>query len=226
MMIEKFEFDMAVPASGPVYEGSVYQNKKLPNIEFNPEKALALLREAGWKDTDGDNILDKVIDGKKTKLSITILEPWEGFVKYLTVFKEDAKKAGVEINIKQMEWSSFIKLLDERKFDAVRLAWTGQFDWDPKQIWHSSSIAGAGSNFIGFSNKEVDRLIDQSRFIHDRAERIKILHQVQEKIVNEYPYVFFSFKLDTLYGHTDRVDRPKDTFEYSLGQEFWSLKAK
>lgn len=41
-------------------------------------------------------------------------------MKYLTVFKEDASKAGVEVNIKNIEWNSFIKLLDERNFEAVR----------------------------------------------------------------------------------------------------------
>ena len=109
---------------------------------------MSLLRAEGWKDTDGDMILDKVINGKKEKLSFTILEPSKDFEKYLTIFKEDAKKAGVEIKIKVIEWNTFIKLLNERKFEAVRLGWSaGSIEIDPKQIWHSSSISGGGSNF-------------------------------------------------------------------------------
>ena len=69
-------------------------------VGFDPKKALELLRAEGWKDSDGDLILDKVINGKKEKLSFTILEPSKDFEKYLTIFKEDAKKAGVEVRLK------------------------------------------------------------------------------------------------------------------------------
>jgi peptide/nickel transport system substrate-binding protein/microcin C transport system substrate-binding protein len=224
LMIEKFEYGLSTQATGPVYPGSVYADPSIKPVEFNPELALKTLREAGWKDTDGDNILDKVIDGVKTKLSITILEPYEPFVKYLTVFKEDAKKAGVEINIKLMEWNSFLKLLEERKFDALRLAWTANIDWDPKQIWHSSSING-GSNFISFSNKKTDELIDKARYIYDRDQRAKVLHQVLRTIVDEYPYVFMTYKPDTFYGHTKKIVKPKDTFIFGIGEKHWTLKA-
>lgn len=225
LMIEKFERNMSVPATAPIYPGSPYLDKELPVIEFDPKESLSILRSIGWKDTDGDNILDKVIDGKKQKLSITILEPNEQFVKYLTVFKEDARKAGVEINIKLIEWNSFIKLLDEKKFDAIRLGWSASIDWDPVQIWHSKSIEG-GSNFISYRNSEFDDLADKARNIHDRSERIKILKKAQRLIVNDYPYVWFSFKPKTMYGFTDRIKREKDTYNFGIGTSFWDFKSK
>lgn len=224
LMIDKFEYGYSVPAIGPIYPSSPYHNKSLKPVGFDPRKALALLKEAGWSDTDGDNILDKMIDGKKRKLSITILEPSQQFMKYLTVFQEDAKKAGVEINIKLIEWNSFVKLLEERKFDACRLAWSTVIDWNPIQIWHTDSYKG-GSNFIGFSNKEADELMTKAKFIHDRKERIKILNRVEEIIVNEHPYVWFTYKEKTMYGVTDRIKREKDTYNYSIGQQFWSFKS-
>ena len=138
--------------------------------------------------TNCGGILDKVIDGKKTKLSITILEPNKEFVKYLTMYKEDAKKAGVEINVKLIEWNAFLKLLDERKFQAVRLGWgAGSVDWDPKQIWHSESQKG-GSNFIGYKNPEVDKLIDEARTILDFEKRQKVLRKVFKLIADDVPY--------------------------------------
>lgn len=225
LMIEKFEHGYSVPAKGPIYPQSPYHDPTIKAIEFDPKLALNLLREAGWKDTDGDNILDKVIDGKKTKFSITIMEPWEGFMKYLTVFKEDAKKAGVEINIKLIEWNSFIKLLDERKFDACRLAWSVPLDWNPIQIWHTDSYKG-GSNFIGFSNKEADELMIKAKFIYDRSERINVLRKVERIIVNEYPYVWFTYKESTMYGYTDRIKREKDTYKYGVGSSFWDFKSE
>jgi peptide/nickel transport system substrate-binding protein/microcin C transport system substrate-binding protein len=225
-MIEKFEYNLAYPAAGPIYHESAYHNKDIEPVKFNPELALKMLRNEGWSDTDGDNILDKVIDGEKRKFSITILEPWDGFVKYLTIFKEDAKKAGVEINIKIIEWNSFINLLNERKFDAVRLAWGGTIQWDPTQIWHSKSIANAGSNFVGFSNKAVDRLTDEAQLIHDQAKRIEILRKVEKMIVDDYPYAWFFYRKFSMYGNSDRIKKPKDTFNYTIGSSFWEFKSK
>lgn len=224
LMIDKFEYGYSVPAVGPIYPGSPYHDSNLKPVEYDTQKALKILKNAGWSDTDGDNILDKVINGKKTKFSITIMEPWEGFMKYLTVFKEDAKKAGVEINIKLIEWNSFVKLLEEKKFDACRLAWSSVLDWNPIQIWHTDSAKG-GSNFISFSNKEADKLMTQAKFVHDRSERIKILNKVEKIIVNEYPYVWFTYKEKTMYGYTDRIKREQDTYNYGIGTSFWKFKS-
>lgn len=224
-MIDKFEYGMAALATGPVYFQSDYANPNVKPLEFNPKGALKILKAAGWKDSDQDGILDKVINGEKTNLSITILEPNPIYVKYLTVYKEDARKVGVELNIKPIEWNSFVKLLDERNFEAVRLGWAGgSIDWDPKQIWHSSSISGVGSNFVGFSNPEVDQLIDASRRSYDRETRIKMLRRVHELISNDYPYVFFFNNKYTLYAHNKRVTKPKDTFPYGIGQQYWVIK--
>lgn len=225
LMIEKFEYGMSVPAKAPNYPSSPYSDyENLPNLTFNPKQALKMLRSVGWSDTDNDGILDKVIDGKKTKFSITILEPYAGFVKYLTIIKEDAIKIGVDINIKLLEWSSFIKLLDEKKFDAFRMAWGGVIDWDPKQIWHSASIDG-GSNFISYSNKQVDNLIDQARLISDRSKRIEMLRKVERQIVDDAPYLWFTFKEDSLYAHTNRIQKEVETYPYGIGTSYWKLKS-
>ncbi len=223
LAMEKFEFNLKAHADGPIEPSSDYHPPKLAPIGFNPTEALKLLTAAGWKDTDADGLLDKVIAGKKTQFSITILEPLADYVKYLTIFKEEAKKVGVELEIKQIEWNSFVKLLDERKFDAVRLAWgAGSVDPDLKQIWHSASQAG-GSNFNHFSNAEVDRLIDQSRKIHDRAKRIPLVHRMVELISAEDPYLFLFAGKDTLYAHDARIQKTRDTFTYGVGTQYWTL---
>jgi ABC-type transport system substrate-binding protein len=227
LMLDKFEYNLSMLATGPVYVQSDYASPKVKPVEFNPQEALKVLKNAGWKDTDRDGILDKVIDGKKMKLSFTIMDPSQDIMKYLTIFKEDASKVGVEINIKNIEWNSFVKLLEERNFEAVRLAWGGGgVEWDPKQIWHSDSIKGMGSNFVSFSNPEVDRLIDQSRQIYDRDQRIPLLRRVHEIIANEYPYIFWFNARYSLYGHSKRVLKPRDTFEYGIGQQYWKVKAE
>ena len=222
---DKFEYNLSEPATGPIYVQSDYANSDVKPVEFNPKEALSILHQAGWTDSDKDGTLDKVINGKKTPFSITILDPSPMMIKYLTVYKEDAGKVGVEINIKNIEWNSFVKLLDERNFEAVRLAWGGGgVEWDPKQIWHSVSSKGAGSNFISYANPEVDRLIDQSRKLYEPEQRIPLLRKVHALVAADYPYVFFFNSKYSLYAHTKRVLKPKDTFKYGLGQQFWQIQ--
>ncbi|MGE3609074.1 MAG: ABC transporter substrate-binding protein [Bacteriovoracaceae bacterium] len=225
LMREKFEFNISEDATGPIYVQSDYASPNLKPVPFDPKLSLEILTKNGWKDSDKDGTLDKVINGKKTDLSLTILEPNPDMMKYLTIYKEDASKVGVEINLKNIEWNSFIKLLDEKKFEGVRLAWGGgSIDWDPKQVWHSSSAKGNGSNFVSYANPEVDRLIDEARKIYDKEKRVEMLRRVDEIIANDYPYVFFFNNKYSMYGTTKRVERPKDTFTYGLGQQYWKLK--
>ena len=225
LMQEKFEFNLSEPATGPIYVQSDYANHETKPVPYDSSEALKILSAAGWKDSDKDGTLDKMIDGKKTQLSITILEPAQDFMKYLTVYKEDASKVGVDIQIKNVEWNSFVSLLDTKKFEAVRLAWGGGgVEIDLKQIWHSSSSLGAGSNFISYSNPEVDRLIDQARKLYSKEERIPLLRKAHALIAEDYPYVFFFNSKYSLYAHTKRVDKPKETFVYGVGQAYWKLK--
>lgn len=225
LMLEKFEYNLSEPATGPIYVQSDYVDKSVKPVSYDPAAAVKILNAAGWKDSDKNGTLDKVINGKKTDLAFTILEPSQEMMKYLTVFKEDASKAGVDISIKNVEWNSFIKLLDERNFDAVRLAWGGGgVDIDLKQIWHSSSSAGTGSNFISYSNKEVDKLIDQYRVLYEKEQRIPYLQKAHKLIAEDYPYIFFFNMKYSLYAHSNRVQKPKDTFVYGLGQQYWNIK--
>ncbi len=225
LMSDKFEYNLSAPATGPIYVQSDYANSSVQPVAYDPNEALKILNRAGWTDSDKDGILDKKINGKKTQLSFTILDPVPDMMKYLTIFKEDASKVGVEINLKNVEWNSFVKLLDERNFESVRLAWGGGgVEWDPKQIWHSSSIAGAGSNFISYSNPEVDKLIDQSRKLYEKEQRIPLLNRVHELISADYPYIWWFNNKYTLYGHSKKVVKPKDTFKYGVGQEYWKVQ--
>jgi peptide/nickel transport system substrate-binding protein/microcin C transport system substrate-binding protein len=220
-MIKKFRYGYGKPATGPWYMQSEYADTSVKAIEFDPKKALEILNADGWKDTDGDKILDKEIGGKKVKLSFTILEPNQEFIKYLTVFKEDAKQAGVDVNVKFVEWNTFIKLLDEKNFEAVRLAWSGgSVDLDPKQIWHSESANG-GSNFINYSNPQVDKLIDEARETLDKKQRIAKLKKVYRMIADDVPYAFFFNDDAGFYGHTKRLKRVKDTYQYGVGLSYW-----
>lgn len=222
LMIEKFKYNLSLPAVGPWHPSSIYASPKVSAIDFDTKKALKLLNEAGWKDSDKDMILDKVVNGKKYDFRMTIITANEDIMKYLTIYKEDAKKAGVEVNIKQVEWNTLLKLVDEKKFDAICLGWGGgSVDIDPKQIWHSSSAVKGGSNFISYKNSQVDKLIDEAREIGERDLRAEKFKVVYELIAEDAPYLFLFTEQYDLYAHTKKMKREADTYQYRVGLDYW-----
>jgi peptide/nickel transport system substrate-binding protein/microcin C transport system substrate-binding protein len=219
LMIEKFHYGMVEKTKAPGLL-SEYQSSNLKAIEFDSKKALALLKEAGWADSDSNGVLDKVLGGKKTDLAFDVMIATETWNRFMTVFKEDAKKVGVDIRIKQVEWNTFQKLLDEKRYDSFVMAWGGGgTQWDPKQIWHSTS--DKGSNYVSYSNPEVDKIIDEARNTWDRSKRASMLKKVNEFIAADVPYIFLFNPKYTLYAHGSKIKKPKDTFRYGIGSSFW-----
>ncbi|MBE8222199.1 MAG: peptide ABC transporter substrate-binding protein [Bdellovibrionales bacterium] len=226
LMNKKFRHNMSILATGPWYAQSDYASPSVRAMQFNPKKAAKLLKSAGWADSDKNGILDKKINGKLVSFSFTLLFASPSHEKYLTIYKEDLKKEGINIILKQIEWNSFVKALDEKKFEAVVLGWSAGIEIDPKQVWHSSSSKNGGSNFVSYSNKQVDYLIEKGRLTSNRAKRIKIFRKVFKIIATDAPYVFMFNSKYVLYGHTSRIKMEKPTYKYAIGEDFWKIKSE
>jgi peptide/nickel transport system substrate-binding protein/microcin C transport system substrate-binding protein len=173
--------------------------------------ALKLLREDGWADTDGDNILDKTVDGKKIPFAFELKynsnNPLRA--KIAQIAKENFKAAGINVNVQSMEWNAFLDDVDNRRFDAIILGWTATPYPNPKQIWHSSSEANQGSNFIGYSNKQVDDLIDKANAEHDLDKRAEIMKEINRLLYADQPYLFLLEPRSMLAGLNKKVGPAK-----------------
>ena len=224
LMNEKFLYSTSRSASGPWYSWSDYADSSLKPIPFNLKKAGQLLSADGWKDTDKNGVLDKIIQGQKIEFKFPLIFARKDFEKYLTIYQQDLKKSGIEMSLRFMDWSAFLKLIHEKKFSAVSLGWSeGSVDLDPKQIWHSDSARKGGSNFISYSNKEVDRLIDKGRVEMNRPARIKIFKKVYRLIAEDAPYLFLFNTPTQFYAVHKRVQMEKDTYNYEIGTQYWTL---
>ena len=223
-MNEKFYNNAYALTAGPVHTQSKYADSHVKPILFSPKKALTLLKEAGWTDSNQNGVLDKNINGRRVEFQWTLLFPNKSIEKYLTIYQEDLKKAGLKMSLKQLEWVSFVKALDERNFSAITLAWSpgaSDDEWYPKQIWHSSSIANKGSNFISYSNPEVDQLIDSAETEMNPVKRGKILKKLYRIIAEDSPYTFMFNPDYHFYAHSLRVKMVQPTYPYSIGYKFW-----
>ncbi|MBM3382478.1 MAG: peptide ABC transporter substrate-binding protein [Betaproteobacteria bacterium] len=221
--INKIEYGMHEPTVGPYSVKSEQHNPSLKAVEFDLDKARARLKAAGWTKAGKGGVLEK--DGQR--LELTIIYPQqskETTEPKLVDFKQKAAKVGIAINLKAIDWTTFTKLLDDRKFDGAALGWSRAADGDLKQIWHSDSINNKGSNFISYSNKEVDQLIDQHRMTLDKNKRNELARNLQKIIYEDQPYTFLTERLYTLYAHQKNIKKEKDTYAYTIGQSFWQIQ--
>ena len=192
-MIESIFESLAVKTNGPINPKKKYYNTDLEDIQYDIEKAKALLAEAGWKDSDGDNILDKMIAGKKETMTIYYKYNQGNMVRKSIgqLLKDEAERVGIEVTLSPVDFPTLISDADKRNFDLVALAWvkTPGLD-DMKQIWHTSSDVEGGSNRLGFGNAASDAIIDEIRTTLDPEVRKDLYFKIQKMIYDEQPCVF------------------------------------
>ena len=178
---------------GPVSPLKKEYNTDLPLIEQDLEGAKTLLEEAGWVDTDGDNIRDKVIDGEKLSFEfdlayMTTQVTWRDEAQMIS---EALYEAGLKCNIMPLDFAIHYDNARNHKFDAMLAAWAGSSVAEYfTQIWHTESWASKGSNFTGFGNADTDALIDSIKYTIDNQVRFPMVKRLQAKIYDEQPYVF------------------------------------
>ncbi len=188
-IVKELYHGLARPVTGPFFPDSPATDKSLPVRKFSMELARKLLAEAGWKDSDGDGVLDR----NGIPLKFTVIYPSANpiYPRLLPIVRQDMARAGVKMELQSLEWSVCLQRLEKKKFEACAMGWQGGITPDPFQLWHSSMAnVPASSNFIGFVNPEADKLIEQIRVTFDPEERTKLYHKFHRLIYDEAPYIF------------------------------------
>lgn len=182
-------FGLGRPATGPYVPNTWPYNPDVKRYEYNPERAKTILQEAGWRDTDGDGLLDK--DGRPFEFTILTNMGNSLRMKTATIIQWRLGMIGIKVNIRALEWSTFInEFIDKRRFEAVVLGWSIGLDPDQYDIWHSSKTKEKEFNFVSYANPEVDDLLEQGRRTFDINERKNAYFRIQEILADELPYIF------------------------------------
>ena len=187
--------------------------------KLDPKKAAALLKEDGWEDSDKNGTLDKMINGKKTPLhlEVKLYSSNAAAMKAVQIFKETFKKAGIELMIRPMDGTALYKDFDDKNFDLVYMGWGGGSIYpDPKQNWHTDSIANGGSNTVSYSNPKVDKLIDQANLEFDKKKRTKLLQGINRELYHDLPYIFLVERGYILQGLNSKIKSPVWSQRYSI----------
>ncbi len=176
-------------ATGPYKPGTWPYNANVRKYPYDPQKARKLLAEAGWRDTDGDGVLDR--DGRPFAFEILSNQGNEVRAKCAEIIQRRLAEVGIRVKIRIVEWAAFLNdFINKRKFDATMLAWSIPQDPDIYDVWHSSKTGTQELNFISYRNSEVDALIEKGRGTFDQKERKKAYDRIQEILAEEQPYLF------------------------------------
>jgi len=178
-----------VAATGPYKPDAWFYNPNVKRYDFNPQKAEAMLKEAGWVRSEKDGWLYK--DGRRFAFTVLINQGNSLREKTAQIIQYRLKQVGIDMQIRSVEWTALINdFIDKRRFEAVIMGWTTGQDPDIYDIWHSSKTGKKELNFIGYKNEEVDRLLVEGRMTFDKAKRKAIYDRIQEILAEDQPYVF------------------------------------
>ncbi len=181
-------YGLGMVATGPFPNQLWYWNPDVKPIPYDPQKARELLAEAGWKNTNGDGVLER--DGKPFRFTLITNSGNDIRRDVAVLVQRQLREIGIDVTLELYEWSVFVKdFIDARHFDASILGWGLSVDPDAYEIWHSSQIE-KGFNFTSYRNPEVDRLLEEGRREYDHEKRKRIYWRIHQLIAEDQPYTF------------------------------------
>ena len=204
-----------------------------PNIKpfaYDPEKARALLSEAGWK-PGPDGILQK--NGERFSFTLITNNGNEVRRDIATLTQDGLKQLGIEVKVELYEWAVFLKNhINKGDFDAMVLGWSLGNGYDQFQIWHSSQANPEQLNVVGYKSNKADRLLDDIRQEYNREKIINMAGDLQRTIYEDQPYLFLyvpegtsvmwkdAYRIRRPDGHGGWIDSPVEMTK--AGWAYWS----
>ncbi|MFC2172521.1 ABC transporter substrate-binding protein [Acidobacteriota bacterium] len=192
-MIRYLLHGLAIPAKGilppmnPFYEGDVAE------YSFDPDRAMALLDEAGYPDPD-DN-------GPRARFQLLYKTTYDdAALARAQVIKDQLRRIGVDIRIRSYEWGTFYADIVRGKFQLFSLQWVGVSDPDiydyafhseRTPLWNDvkKRYEIRGANRGRYRNPELDNLLKLSALTVDLAARQAVCSSIQRIVAQDAPYV-------------------------------------
>jgi microcin C transport system substrate-binding protein len=205
VIVDKVMFGEYVPTNS-FYAGTPYENPDNPKNEYNPQEALRLLAEAGWDRHDNQGRLVK----NGAPLQIEFLYRNKIDEPQLTIYQEDLRKVGINLNLRLLTWETQIQLVvDQRKFQMAQLAWGGGLFPDPEVEWHSTlADQNSNNNVTGVKDARLDQLCREYDMMFDMPGRIRVLRQVDSIMTNLYDRILLWSAPSTSIAYWNKFGMP------------------
>ncbi len=177
-MVEKIRKNRFVRAGGILPPGMPGYNPDLQGYKYNPQRARALLAEAGYPNGHG----------------LPTLELWSSVVSPEAraehdAIKHDLQHVGITVELRTTEnWKQFTEILGKRPRAMYRYAWYADFP-DPDNFLFTLFHSRSTNNFAHYHNPEVDRLLERAQREVDYLKRLTLYRQTEALIMADAPTV-------------------------------------
>ena len=206
-LIEKLFFNEYFPDNS-YYPGSVYENPNNPKNTYNPQEAVKLLAEAGWKDHDAQG---RLTNGGKP-LAIEMLYDDKQTESYLTVYQEDLRKLGITLNLRLVTNETQFSLINKHQYEMSIMKWGINVFPAPDTEYHSSLADRPDSNNItGFKDSRIDEISDKYAKAFNVKERIALIRELDGILTSQYHYVLHWYAPAQRIAYWNKFSYPRGT---------------
>lgn len=204
-------FRSVIGKFGQIYDSPIspifksYIDSSLFSFDYNPSLAKQMLEDEGWKDNNGDGILEK--DNKKFSFNIysNTGNPIREYA--ATVIKNNLKEIGIEAETIFVERSELIDGLINKKYDAFLSGWTVQIPLNLDNFRDPVSEKGM-FNFSGYNNQEVNDLLANLNPSDSESKKFSTYKSIS-KILKETEPVTILFWVDNIIVYNKRIKNLK-----------------
>jgi len=170
---------LVTEATSIVPPGIYGYNAGLPGYEYNETLARQLLVEAGYPEGKGLPEITLYFDSRPPRPDIA------------QVVKQNLARIGVNINLRQLEWASYLQAVDAGEPAFFQLTWLADYP-DPENFLYvllDSKQWGPPGNSTRYSNPEFDRLVEEAGRISDQKRRWDLYAQAEKIAFDDAPWL-------------------------------------
>lgn len=206
-------------ASSPILSSVWAHPRSLQPWPYDPAEARKILAAKGWRDTDGDGVLDR--GGKPFAFELLVNSGNQLRTDAAVMIQDHLKRVGIRCTPRQVEFNWLVEQSRAGTFDAIILGQSMDTSLDLRSTFHSAAIQ-EGSNAYHYRNPEVDRLIDEAAAQRDILAEKPYLERIQQILHQEQPFTFL-WESQRLTAADKRVHNLKPTMLWTLFnlKEWW-----
>ncbi|MDP9729477.1 ABC transporter substrate-binding protein [Alicyclobacillus tolerans] len=119
-----------------------------------------------------------------------------------TIIQSMLGQYGIKMNIEQLEFGTLLGNADNHNFQGSMLGWSGRLD--PDQDIYSFLITNGSLNNSGYSNPQVDALLNEARQVSSMSERKALYKQVMNIVHQDAPYVYL-YHQNNIFAYTNKL---------------------